>query len=1010
MPRFSIVIPSYGNAEYLPACLDSIRSQDCSDWEAVVVIDASPDNSLEIAREYAESDERFIVVNKTMNEGRHLARKTGVEAVSGDFILFLDADDELFPGTLSSLSDAIENSNADVIHFGLACEGCGTVSGSVCRNFEQWTNHNAPDLNSHDALLAVFDPSYGYLRDWNVAHRLFRAPLLKDAFDRMVSYRLEYGEDGYEYFVAASLMQRETTRNDILGYKYFLGRGVTNGDRLSLESFERLARQVRDSCDAVIAYAQSTCDQVVRSCAKGFAARMVFSLANEWYERVSESDKMPAVDAAYRIVDPVEFATHLYRFVRDRAYALLQQDDVKAMRDCDLDAWFAKAEELYSDDSLENPHYREYRQAASIHMADLHNAIKRLDWDAQRIRIFVSAHKNVDLFDSLVLQPVQVGAKNAEHRFSWAFHDDEGDNISELNPLYCELTTQYWAWKNVDADYYGFCHYRRYFDFGNTEHKENQFGEVIDGFIDELTKERYRLDDASINQAVRGADVITTRMQDIRSYMDNESTIRSQYDAAPKLFVEDLDRVIGILIARHPEYEQDAKAFLAGHTGRFCNMFIMKKEIFRDYCAWLFPLLEEFVATADMSLYSKEGLRTPGHLAERLLNIYLLHHERIGASWNMKQLQCVHFTKPDRYYLPMALSCENDNRPVIPVVFASDNNYVPMVTTTIYSMLKNASNAYRYDIVVLHEGIEWENQEKMKAFLGQFENAGLQFCDVSRFVDQYELTTNNPHISNETYYRFLIQELLPYYSKVLYLDSDLIVKGDVSELFSVDLGDNLLAAVRDVDYCGNLNMKDGIRMRYTKEVLGMHQPYDYFQAGVLVLNTKAMRKLHPMEKWLEFASDDRYIYNDQDILNAHCEGRVKFLDYDWNVMTDCYGRIGRIFSFAPAAVFDAFNDSRNHEKIVHYAGAQKPWKVTSCDRFGLYWEYAKDTPFYVQLADILHTESVKQKLAEEAAIDDHESAVSEDSPLRKVVDPIAPFGSRRREVLKSIGRAVRGLK
>ena len=525
-----------------------------------------------------------------------------------------------------------------------------------------------------------------------------------------------------------------------------------------------------------------------------------------------------------------------------------------------------------------------------------------------------------------------------------------------------------------------------------------------------MSKERYCLDDASINQVVRGADVVTTRMQDIRSYMGENSTIRSQYDAAPKLFVEDLDRVIDILVARHPEYEQDAKAFLAGHSGRFCNMFIMKKQIFHDYCAWLFPLLEEFVASADMNLYSKEGLRTPGHLAERLLNIYLLHHERIGAGWKMKQLQCVHFTKPDRYYLPMALSCGNDNRPVIPVVFASDNNYVPMVTTTIYSMLKNASDAYRYDIVVLHEGIEWENQERMKAFFGQFENAGLQFCDVSRFVDQYELTTNNPHISNETYYRFLIQELLPYYSKVLYLDSDLIVKGDVAELFSVDLGDNLLAAVRDVDYCGNLNMKDGVRMRYTKEVLGMHQPYDYFQAGVLVLNTKAMRKLHPMEKWLEFASDDRYIYNDQDILNAHCQGRVKYLDYDWNVMTDCFGRIGNVFSFAPCAIFDAFNDSRNHEKIVHYAGAQKPWKVMGCDRFDLYWEYAKDTPFYVQLSSMLHAEAVKQMMAEQAAIDDHECVVSEDSPLRRVVDPIAPFGSRRREVLKSIGRAARGLK
>ena len=59
---------------------------------------------------------------------------------------------------------------------------------------------------------------------------------------------------------------------------------------------------------------------------------------------------------------------------------------------------------------------------------------------------------------------------------------------------------------------------------------------------------------------------------------------------------------------------------------------------------------------------------------------------------------------------------------------------------------------------------------------------------------------------------------------------------------------------------------------------------------------------------------------------------------------------------------------------------------------------------------MLHAEVVKPMIAEQAAIDDHESAVSEDSPLRKVVDPIAPFGSRRREVLKSIGRAVRGLK
>lgn len=66
----------------------------------------------------------------------------------------------------------------------------------------------------------------------------------------------------------------------------------------------------------------------------------------------------------------------------------------------------------------------------------------------------------------------------------------------------------------------------------------------------------------------------------------------------------------------------------------------MKRDIFNAYCEWLFPILEEFVNTTDMSKYSKEGLRTPGHLAERLLNIYLLHHERVGAAENRRAAVC----------------------------------------------------------------------------------------------------------------------------------------------------------------------------------------------------------------------------------------------------------------------------------------------------------------------------------------------------------------------------------
>ena len=172
------------------------------------------------------------------------------------------------------------------------------------------------------------------------------------------------------------------------------------------------------------------------------------------------------------------------------------------------------------------------------------------------------------------------------------------------------------------------------------------------------------------------------------------------------------------------------------------------------------------------------------------------------------------------------------------------------------------------------------------------------------------------------------------------------------------------------------------------------------------MNTRAMRSRHSMEEWLEFASDDRFIYNDQDVLNAHCEGEVVYLDYSWNVMIDCCGRIGSVFSFAPATMLDAFMVSRAHEKIVHYAGIEKPWKQGGCDRSDL-WQYARETPFQTSLIMQSPTPAAPAHLPDYLM---HDPAVSPDSGLRKIIDPIAPLGSARRELGKSVIRAIRGVR
>ena len=1003
MPLFSIVIPAYKNERYLAGCLESVLSQSCEDLECVVVVDGSPDASSSVVARYQAKDQRVRLIDKKENEGTHRARMSGVEASRGDYIYLLDADDELPPDALSRLRDAlIVEPDADMLHYGINVVGVD-INEAERSSFEEYINRPCDDLNGAEILAAACASDMGYLQDWRVTQRVYSRELLQRAFAAMTRDRLGRAQDGYEYFVIASMARRQVTRNDIIALDYFYGRGINGDAGLSPDAFLKSARDFQATIDAIAAFSEQRQGQIV-SAREGAVTKLLELLMNDWHARLSDGDKLAVLDELAGVIGADALSAELMRFVRDDAYALWCTDGVLG-EGSQLEAWAAAARSL-RDGLGRSERYEAMRDDAERHLASLRLRTERwATYGRQPIRIFVSTHKDVNFFQGDVLQPVQVGASLRSGSIRYALRDDAGENISDLNPMYCELTTQYWAWKNVDAEYYGFCHYRRYFDFSPVRHSENPWGEIIADRICDETQREYRLDDASIREAVEGYDVITTEFKDLRRFPADYSTPHEHYEKAPQLNIDDLDRCMRIVAEMHPDYAEDVEAYLRGNTSCFCNMFIMRRGIFQDYCAWLFPILERFLAESDMSRYSREGMRTPGHLAERLLNIYYNHHMRIGAGWRTKQLQCVHFERPERSY---ELQEVHSPRflPAVPVVLAADDNYVPMLTTTIYSMLKNASTSFHYDVVVIGRDIPAERRSVMSRFLSRFPNMTLRFVDPNPIVGAYELKTNNAHIGIETYYRFLIQELLPFYDKVLYLDSDLVVEGDVSELFSSDLGDDLLAAVHDIDFLGNLNLDDGVRMRYSKEVLRLDDPYGYFQAGVLLLNTRALRGLCTVGEWLEAVSNSKFIYDDQDVLNSRCQGRVRYLDYRWNVMNDCRGRVGKLFSIAPASVYDSYLASREDPAIVHYAGADKPWNCVRCDEAARFWSYARETPFYEELVGALvgsvshaRSSSAKAMLAHVA---------SPDGPLRKAAEPLFPAGSRRRELAKRIVRAARG--
>ena len=1003
MPKISIVIPVYNVAPYLDECLDSVSSQTYQDIEAIVVNDCSPDNAGDIAHRHAEQDSRIRVIDHNVNQGTHLTRKTGVEQATGDYIFFLDGDDALKATMCEEIAAEIFKEPADILHFGLTVVAANNLAESEKDAFESFNNAPASPMTGEAIVRNIYDESLGQHVDWRVTQRVYRASLLKQAFSMMTTNRLGRSQDGYECFVVSALAQTYRPIKHCRGYMYYYGRGISGTNMISAEKYGRYCDQFKADFDAAYEFCASQRSEMLNTCAEGFEHKATEILANDWLVRVPDNEKSQAA----RLMNDVSGANvtcrEIWRFIRDRAYSFLDSHTVPQQQD-NLYHWERIADEVENAGRPFSPSERfiSMKDKALEHLGYIESRALKEQYNEQRIRIFVTTHKEVDKPQSDILQPVQVGPKNK--RFPWAFQDDEGENIADKNPMYCELTTQYWAWKNVDADYYGFCHYRRYFDFSGVEHKENAYGEIMDDYIDAASIKRYGLDDESIKKAIAGADVVTTRWGDLREIIEGYGSPIKIYQHAPKLHLRDLRHMYDILCEMHPDYKVDADAFLHGHRSCFCNMFIMRKDIFQDYCAWLFPILERFEETTDMSLYSKEALRTPGHLSERLLNIYLMHHRRIGSGWKVKELQCVHFTHPEPRHPLERLADEIDPATVVPVVFAADNNYVPQLTTTIYSAMTNADPDRYYDVTVLQKDIAGENQERMRQFLlGRFNNMNLRFADVSREISGYDLTTSNAHISIETYYRFLIQKALPFYDKVLYLDSDIVINGDIAQLYDTELGDNLLAAVHDIDYQGNLNMNDGKRLKYTNEKLHMKHPFQYFQAGVLVLNTKEMRKAYSIKQWLDYASDPDFIYNDQDVLNAHCEGRVVFLDWSWNVVHDCANRVANVFSFAPNDSYDAYIASRKDPKIIHYAGFEKPWVKPDCDFAPVYWSYARQTPFYEQLIGKIISPNTKPVGGPKPP-----RAVGENNVLRKVVDPLAPIGSRRRETLKALGRAVRG--
>lgn len=244
-----------------------------------------------------------------------------------------------------------------------------------------------------------------------------------------------------------------------------------------------------------------------------------------------------------------------------------------------------------------------------------------------KIGIFVACHKWTKIAKNSLLIPIQVGAALTEERYPGMICDNTGDNISEKNKEYCELTAQYWVWKNADYyDYYGFFHYRRYLSFkevipvgenGIVLKKKIRPYEELDSIPEDLAK--YGLDAELMEQAIPDYDLITV----LREKLD--VTVYQQFcQYHPK---ENLDVLLDIVEKRTPEYALAAHEYMGSKNIYYMNMYIMKRDLFHVYMSWLFGILNEYENVKETQNLEP---RIMGYLAERLFGIFYTYQRSKG--------------------------------------------------------------------------------------------------------------------------------------------------------------------------------------------------------------------------------------------------------------------------------------------------------------------------------------------------------------------------------------------
>ena len=277
------------------------------------------------------------------------------------------------------------------------------------------------------------------------------------------------------------------------------------------------------------------------------------------------------------------------------------------------------------------------------------------------------------------------------------------------------------------------------------------------------------------------------------------------------------------------------------------------------------------------------------------------------------------------------------------IVLSSDDKFAPFLGTTLASILINADASDELNFIILDGGISEKNKQGING-LKKFKEFDIEFINLKNLPT----TAENKRKAHPAFFRLKIASIKPELDKVLYLDSDLIVKTSLKPLWDEDIENYIIAAVENPG-------------EPAKAMQKQFKTENYFNSGVLLINLKKWRENNIENELISYIDSQSSIiktgdlpYGDQNILNVVLDKQVKYLHLKWNAIhTTCLEQVAY-------TRLEEMEEASCNPAIIHFTSSNKPWTGLRHKHKATFYYYLFKTPWALQILLFNITFWVKQ--------------------------------------------------